>query len=82
MVGIYSFLGPLAGTALGEDFHLAFTFPHIPTTVIYLASATGFILLASFMYYIGRELLRWAPRDFRRAKALSCTTHLGCLEPL
>jgi hypothetical protein len=26
MVGIYYFLGPLAGAALGGDFHLAFTF--------------------------------------------------------
>src|ERR1700686_3149327 len=74
MVGIYSFLGPLAGTALGGDFHLAFTFLHISTTIAYLASATGFILLPSFMYYIGRDLLRWAPRDFSRAKAVSCTT--------
>jgi hypothetical protein len=74
MVGIYSFLGPLAGAALGGDFHLAFTFLRIPTTVAYLASAAGFIILPSFMYHIGRELLRWAPRDFSRAKAVSCTT--------
>jgi hypothetical protein len=58
MVGIYSFLGPLAGAALGGDFYLAFTFLQTSTTVAYLASAIGFILLPSFMYYIGRELLR------------------------
>jgi len=74
MVGIYSFLGPLAGAALGGDFHLAFTFLHNSTTVAYLASAIGFILLPSFMYYIGRELLHWAPREFGRAKAVACTT--------
>lgn len=74
MVGIYSFLGPLAGTALGGDFHLAFTFLHIPTTVAYPASAAGFIILPSFMYHLGRELLRWTPRDFSRAMAVSCTT--------
>src|ERR1700688_3673258 len=45
MVGIYSFLGPLAGAALGGDFHIALTFLHIPTTVAYLASAIGFLLL-------------------------------------
>jgi len=74
VVGIYSFLGPLAGAALGGDFHLAFTFLQISTTATYLASAIGFILLPSFMYYIGRELLRWAPPEFGRAKAVVCTT--------
>jgi hypothetical protein len=74
MVGIYSFLGPLAGAALGGDFHTAFTFLHFPTPVGYLTSATGFILLPSFMFYMGKELLRWAPREFGRAKAVACTT--------
>jgi hypothetical protein len=74
MVGIYSFLGPLASAALGGDFHNAFTFLHISKPVGYLASATGFILLPSFMYYIGRELLRWVPLEFSRAKAVACTT--------
>src|ERR1700732_3211277 len=61
MVGIYSFLGPLAGTALGGDLHIAFTFLDISGTLSYLASAIGFILLPWFMYYVGRELIRWAP---------------------
>ena len=74
MLGIYSFLGPLAGAALGGDFHIAFTFLHVPTTVAYLVSAIGFILLPSFMFYVGRELLRWAPREFGRAGAVACTT--------
>src|ERR1700688_4575323 len=43
MVGIYSFLGPLAGTALGGDLHIAFTFLDISRTVAYLASAVGFV---------------------------------------
>jgi hypothetical protein len=74
MVGIYSFLGPLAGAALGGDFHLAFTFLHISATVGYLTSATGFVLLPAFMYCIGRELLRWSPHEFHRVKAVACTT--------
>src|ERR1700722_20025873 len=74
MVGIYSFLGPLAGAALGGDFHIAFTFLHVPTIVTYLASAIGFILLPSFMFFVGRELLRWAPCEFGRARAVACTT--------
>src|SRR6202790_3111081 len=74
MVGIYSFLGPLAGAALGGDFHTAFTFLHISMPLGYLASAIGFILLPSFMFHMGKELLRWAPREFGRAKAVACTT--------
>jgi hypothetical protein len=74
MVGIYSFLGPLAGTALGGDLHIAFTFLHISTALAYLASATGFIVLPCFVYYIGRELLRWVPRESGRAEAVVCTT--------
>jgi hypothetical protein len=73
MVGIYSFLGLLAGAALGGDFHIALTFLHIPTTVAYLASAIGF-LLPAFMFCIGRELLRWAPRGFNRAESVGCVT--------
>jgi hypothetical protein len=74
MVGIYSFLGPLAGATFGGDFHIAFTFLNIATTVGYLTSATGFLLLPAFMYYIGKELVRWVPREFGRAKAVVCTT--------
>jgi hypothetical protein len=74
MVGIYSFLGPLAGTALGGDFHIAFTFLDISRTVSYLTSAIGFILLPCFMYYMGRELIRWSPPEFGRAKAVACAT--------
>jgi hypothetical protein len=72
MVGLYSFLGPLAGAALGGDFHIALTFLHIPTTVAYLASAIGFLLLPAFMFCIGRELLRWARRGFNRAESVGC----------
>ena len=74
MVGIYSFLGPLAGAALGGDFHLAFSFLQISTTITYIASAIGFILLPSFMYYIGTELVCWVPSEFGRVKAVACTT--------
>jgi hypothetical protein len=74
MVGIHSFLGSLAGAALGGDFRIAFTFLHISTSLGYLVSAIGFVLLPSFMYYMGKELLRWAPREFGRAKAVACTT--------
>lgn len=74
MVGIYSFLGPLAGAALGGDLHIAFTFLDISTTVAYVASAIGFVLLPCFMYYIGRELVRWSPPKFGRAKAVAWTT--------
>jgi hypothetical protein len=74
IVGIYSFLGPLTGAAFGGDFHLAFTFLHVPAPVGYLTPATGVLFIASFMFYAGRELVRWAPREFDRAKAVACTT--------
>jgi hypothetical protein len=74
MVGIYSFLGPLAGAALGGDFHIAFTFLHISAPVGYLVSVIGFVLLPCFMFYMGRELLRWAPRKFGRGKAVACVS--------
>jgi hypothetical protein len=74
IVGVYSFLGPLAGSALGGDFNLAFTFLGVPKAVRYAASAMGFVLLPCFMFLIGRELVSWAPRNFGCARAVSCTT--------
>jgi hypothetical protein len=74
VVGIYSFLGPLAGSAFGGDFNLAFTFLGISKAVRYAGSATGLILLPSFMFFMGKELVRWAPREFSRIKAVACTT--------
>jgi hypothetical protein len=53
MVGVYSFLGPLAGSALGGDFNLAFTFLDVPKAVRYAASAMGFVLLPCFMFFMG-----------------------------
>jgi hypothetical protein len=74
IVGVYSFLGPVAGTAFGGDFHLAFTFLNLSKLASYLASAVGIALLPAFMFFMGKELLRWAPQEFGRAKAVSCTT--------
>jgi hypothetical protein len=74
MVGMYSFLGPLAGSALGGDFNLAFTLLDVPKAVRYAASAIGFLLLPCFMFFIGRKLVGWAPSNFGRAKAVGCTT--------
>jgi hypothetical protein len=74
MVGIYSFLGPLAGTAFGGDFNLAFHFVEVAGWIRYLLSAIGFVLLPTFMYFIGKELVRWAPADFSRVKSVFCTT--------
>jgi hypothetical protein len=74
IVGIYSFLGPLAGTALGGDFHIVFTFLNVAAAFGYLSSAIGFLLLPIFMYYSGRELIRWVPGEYRRAKAVACAT--------
>lgn len=74
VVGVYSFLGPLAGSALGGDFYKAFIFLGISKLVRYLASAIGFALLPSFMFVMGKKLVRWAPTEFGRAKTVARTT--------
>jgi hypothetical protein len=74
IVGIYSFIGPLAGSALGGDFHIAFTFLGISKPVLYGLSALGFLLLPFFMFSMGRELLGWAPASYSRFQAVVCTT--------
>jgi hypothetical protein len=74
MVGVYSFLGPLAGSALGGDFNLAFTFLDVSKAVRYVASAAGFVLLPCFMFFMGGKLVGWAPSNFGRAKTVGCTT--------
>jgi hypothetical protein len=74
IVGIYSFLGPLVGTALGGDFHTASGFLNISRSVGYAGSAFGLVLLPAFMWRMGRELVRWAPPEFGRVGAVVCTT--------
>jgi hypothetical protein len=74
IVGVYSFLGPLAGSALGGDFSLVFTLLDVPSIVRYVASATGFVLLPCFMFSMGGKLVGWAPSNFGRARAVGCTT--------
>jgi hypothetical protein len=73
-VGIYIFLGSVLATAVGGDFTIVLTALETPKSVRYVMSAIGFILLPTFMFFVGRELLRWAPADFSRAKAVACST--------
>jgi hypothetical protein len=72
MVGIYSFLGPLVGASLGGDFNTASRFLGLPDAVRYAGTAAGLILLPVFMFRMGTELLRWAPREFGRVAATAC----------
>jgi hypothetical protein len=74
MVGIYSFLGPVAGTAFGGDFNTAVKIMTISRTIQYALSAIGLVLLAVFMFSMGIELSWWAPHSFGRAKNAACTT--------
>jgi hypothetical protein len=74
MVGIYSFLGPVAGAAFGGDFNIALKFLGISTIIQDAASATGIVLLSLFMFCMGRELSWWAPLSFGRAKNVVYTT--------
>jgi hypothetical protein len=74
IAGIYSFLGSVAATPFGGDIHLVFAFLDWSRLASYLASAFGIVLLPTFMFFMGKELLRWAPQEFGRAKAVACTT--------
>jgi hypothetical protein len=74
MVGIYSFLGPVAGAAFGGDFNIALKFMAVSKTIQYGMSAIGLVLLSLFMFFMGMELSRWAPPSFGRVKNVACTT--------
>lgn len=74
VVGTYSFIGPLAGTALGGDFNIVATSLKASAAVRYGASAIGFLLLPTFLFLMGRELVRWAPSSFTRTQAVATTT--------
>jgi hypothetical protein len=72
LVGVYSFLGPLAGAGFGGDFNAALTSMGAARVVLYVLSATGLVLLPWFMFLMGKELLCWVPREFGRAEAIVC----------
>jgi hypothetical protein len=74
IVGMYSFLGPMAAAALGGDFNVAFRAAGVPRFASYVVSTVGFICLPVFMGLMGRELLRWArPHDTRVMSVLIMT---------
>jgi hypothetical protein len=73
-VGTYIFLGGVLATAMGGDFNIVLTALGTPKSICYLVSAIGLILLPVFMFFVGKELLRWAPIGISRAKAVACTT--------
>ena len=74
IVGIYSFLGPLAGAAFGGDFNTALKSIGASKVIQDAASATGLVLLPLFMFFMGKELSWWSPLSFGRAKTVVCTT--------
>ena len=74
IVGIYTFLGPLAGSALGGDFNRTLTFLGAPKSGQLAASVVGFVALPIFMFFMGRELVRWRPTAFGRFAAVASTT--------
>jgi hypothetical protein len=74
VVGIYSFLGPVTGAAFGGDFNIVLRSAGASEIIQYATSATGLVLLPVFMFFMGKELSRWAPLSFGRAKAVVCTT--------
>lgn len=73
IIGIYSFLGPTAVSAMGGDFHTALQAVGVSKRSQFTASLLGTALLSSFMFLMGRELVAWAPVDFGRSKAVLAT---------
>ena len=73
-VGTYIFLGGVLATAMGGDFNIALTALGTPQSMRYMLSAIGLFLLPLFMFFVGRELLLWAPIGVSRGKAVACAT--------
>lgn len=73
LVGIDSFIGPMAGAAFGGDFHTAFLFWGTPAWIEIITSGTGFLLLAWFMFRMGWELASWIPGEMGRTMTVLCT---------
>jgi len=61
IVGIYAFLGPMSVAALGGDFNRTLTFLNWPKTAVIVVSGAGLVALPTFMFFMGRELVWWAP---------------------
>jgi hypothetical protein len=74
IVGIYSFLGPTAVAAFGGDFHTALQAAEVSKNAQYAASMAGIVLLAIFMFFMGRELAVWAPPEFGPLSVALSTT--------
>jgi hypothetical protein len=74
IVGIYAFVGPMAAAAFGGDFNIALKATAASRIIQDAVSAVGLVLLPMFMFFMGRELLAWAPSNSSRAKAVLCTT--------
>jgi hypothetical protein len=73
IMGIYSFLGPLVGAALGGDVNIALRALQMPTPLRSAISAVGVVSLPCFMYIAGTELRRAAPLGASRTQAVLIT---------
>jgi len=72
-ISLYSFLGPLVGAAFGGDFNAAARFLSIPWPALLVFSILGAIALPVFLFFVGRELSRWAPPRLSRWQNVLCT---------
>ena len=74
IVGFYLFLGPVAAAAFGGDFNVALRSAGAPRLLMDVISVAGVLILTTMMYFMGKELLTWAPPWFSRSEAVLCTT--------
>jgi hypothetical protein len=61
--GIARFLGSLMSIPLFGDFNRAAYAVALPKTLSIVGSLAGLAMLAGFMFFVGREMRKWAPPD-------------------
>jgi hypothetical protein len=73
MLAIIAFYIPLGGSILG-DIHLALGFGGASKLLMNAISIVAGLALSTMMFFMGKELVSWAPPWFSRGKAVLCTT--------
>lgn len=75
VIGLHCFLGPASVTALGGgDFGTAFRFLGTPAAITTTISVVGAVVLATLMFWFGKEIMRWVPQNYSHAAAVLSTT--------
>jgi hypothetical protein len=68
--GIGIFFGNMFSTSFAGDFGTAATILNVDPTIRLLITLTGLCLSGAFLYAMGQELVKWAPRGSSRTMAM------------